>query len=199
MHNYGTDSLSLKLPQDYLSNRRKTTKVDFKFSTCKKIIFGVLQGSILGLILFNLFMCEIFLFLHEAQSSGYADDNTPFVVRDNISDVIADLKEIGTKLLIWFSDNQMKLNADKCHLLMNTKDQNFLKIGNFNIKNSCSEKLLGIIFDFKLKFSHIEDICKKATRKFNALSSIVPCMDISRRKVLMDTFFKSHVNCCPLI
>ena len=199
MHNYGTDLLSLKLPQDYLSNRWQTKKVDFKFSTCKKIIFGVLQGSILGLILFNLFMCEIFLFLHEAQFSGYADDNTPFVVRDNISDVIAALKEIGRKLLIWFSDNQMKLNADKCHLLMNTKDQNFLKIGNFNIKNSCSKKILGIIFDFKLKFSHIEDICKKATRKFNALSSIVPCMDISRRKVLMDTFFKSHVNCCPLI
>ena len=131
MHNYGTDFLSLKLPQDYLLNRRKTAKVDFRFSTRKKIIFGVLQSSILGLILFNLFMCEIFLFLHEAQSSGYADDNTPFVVRHNISDVIAALKEIGTKLLIWFSDNQMKLNADKCHLLMNKKDQNFLQYKKF--------------------------------------------------------------------
>ena len=122
-----------------------------------------------------------FCFLHEAQFTGYADDSTPFVVRDNIPDVISALEETGEKLLIWFSDNQMKLNTDKCHLLLNTK------IGNFNIKNSFSEKLLGITFDCKLKFgNHIEDICKKATRKLNALSRIVPYMDIPRRKILMN-------------
>ena len=106
----------------------------------------------------------MFQFLHEAQFTGYADDNATFVVRDNIPDMISTLEEIGEKLLIWFSDNQMKLNTDKCYLLLNTQDQNFLKIGNFNIKNSFSEKLLGITFDCKLKFSNrIEDICKKAT------------------------------------
>ena len=78
------------------------------------------------------------------------------------------------------------------------QDQNFLKIGNFNIKNSFSEKLLDITFDGKLKFSnHIEDICKKATRKLNALSRIVPYMDISRRKILMNAFFRSQFNYCP--
>ena len=102
--------------------------------------------------------------------------------------------------LIWFSDNQIKLNTDKCHLLLNMQDQNFLKIGNFNIKNSFSEKLLDITFDGKLKFSnHIEDICKKATRKLNALSRIVPYMDISRRKILMNAFFRSQFNYCLLI
>ena len=113
----------------------------------------------------------MFLFLHEAQFTGYADDNTPFVVRDNIPDVISALEKTGEKRLIWFSDNQMKLNTDKCYLLLNTQDRNFLKIGTFNIKNSFSEKLLGITFDYKLKFSnHIEDICKKATRK------LMPCL-----------------------
>ena len=101
----------------------------------------------------------MFLFLHEAQFTGYADENRPFVVRDNISDVISALEEIGEKLLILFSDNQMKLNTNKCDLLLNTQDQNFLKIGNFNIKNSFSEKLVGITFECKLKFwNHIEDI-----------------------------------------
>ena len=82
----------------------------------------------------------MFLFLHEVQFTGYLDDNTPFAVRDNIPGVISVLEEIGEKLLIWFSDHKMKLNIDKCHLLLNTKDQNFLKIRNFNIKNSFSEK-----------------------------------------------------------
>ena len=147
LHAYGNDLSSLKPLQDYLSNLWQRTKVGSKFSSWKKIISGVRQGSILGPILFNIFICDMFLFLNEVQFTGYADDNTSFVVRDNKPDVISALGEIGEKLLIWFSDNQVKLNTDKCHLLLNTQDQNFLKIENFNIKNSFSEKLLGITFD----------------------------------------------------
>ena len=107
--------------------------------------------------------------------TGYSDEYTPFLVRDNIPDVISALEEIGKKILVWISDNRMKLNNDKCHLLLNMQSQNFLKIKNFNIKNSFSEKLLGITFDCKLNFSnHIKNICKKATRKLKALSRIVP-------------------------
>ena len=120
LHSYGTDLSSLKILQDYLSNRWQRTKVDSKFSSWKKIISGVPQGFILDRILFNIFICDIFLFLHEAQFSGYADDNTPFVVRDNMPDVISALEEIGEKILIWLSDNQTNLNTDKCHLLLNT-------------------------------------------------------------------------------
>ena len=90
----------------------------------------------------------MFLFLHETQFSGYADDNTPLVAKHNMPDAISALEKIGEQFLIWFSDNQIKLstdkchllNTDKCHLLMNTQDQNFMKIG----------KLLGITFDGKL-------------------------------------------------
>ena len=131
---------------------------------------------------------------------SYTDDNTPLVVSDNISDLISPLQEIGEKLLIWFSNNQVKLNTDNCYLLLNTQDQNFLKIGNFYINNSFCEKWLVITFDCKLKLSnHIKDICKKATRKFNALSRIVPYMDISRRNIIMNAFFQLQNNYFPLI
>ena len=96
------------------------------------------------------------LFLHEAQITGYADDRTPFVVIDNMPDMISALEEIGEKLLS---------PATFCHLPSNAQDQNFPKVGKFNVKNSFSEKLLGTTFDAKLKFNnHIEDICTKATK-----------------------------------
>ena len=60
----------------------------------------------------------------------------------------------------------MKLNTDKCHLLLNSREHKTLKIVDLHINNSLSEKLLGITFDCKLKFNkHIEDIWQKASQK----------------------------------
>ena len=50
-------------------------------------------------------MCYMFLLLHGVQSTSYADDITYFLVKDNITDVISALEEVGEKLLIWFSHN----------------------------------------------------------------------------------------------
>ena len=72
-----------------------------------------------------------------------AMQKTPLVVRDTILNVISALEKIDEKLLIWFTHNQInqiKLKTDKCHLLLNAQELNFLKIGNFNIDNSFSEK-----------------------------------------------------------
>ena len=107
-------------------------------------------------------MRDLFLFLHEAKFTGYTDDDIHIVIRGNISNVISALAETDQKLLTWFCHKEMKLNTNRCHLLMNTQDQKFLKIENCNIKNYFSEKLLGITFDCKLKFSsNIEVFGKK--------------------------------------
>ena len=75
-----------------------------------------------------------------------------------------------------------------------------IKIGNLCINNSSSEKLFGINFDCKLKFTnHIEEIFKKASRKLNAIVRLAPYMDISKRRTLMNAFLKSQFNYCPLI
>ena len=62
-------------------------------------------------------MCDMFLILKTTYFTGYADNDTPFLVRDDITDVIKALDETGQNLINWFSDNEMKLNTDKCHLL----------------------------------------------------------------------------------
>ena len=67
----------------------------------------------------------------------------------------------------------MEINTDKWHVLLNSQEPKTIKKGNLCIKNSSCEKVLGINFDYKLKFmNHIEDICKKASRKLNALAKL---------------------------
>ena len=58
-------------------------------------------------------MCDMFLILNTACFSGYADGNSPFVVRSNIADVIKALEEIGENILNWFLNNEIMLNTDK--------------------------------------------------------------------------------------
>ena len=111
-----------------------------------------------------------------------------FAVRENTTNVIKALKDIGQNLIKWFSDNQMKLNTDKCHVLLNSQGPNRIKIRTFCIKNSSCEKMLAINFDYKLKFTnHIDEISKKASGKLNALATIAPYMGIRKRR--MNAFF----------
>ena len=85
-------------------------------------MFGVPQGSILRPLLFNTFLCDLFLIMKETSFTSYADDNTPYVTAENLYEVIKSLEEDFIKLFQWFSDNQMKVNHNKCHLLVSGKN-----------------------------------------------------------------------------
>ena len=138
--------------------------------------------------------------MKEKDVSSYADDNTPYRTAGTIEGVIKLLKRDSTMLFKWFSDNQMKANISKCHLLVNKKDDVVINLGETEIKNSEYEKLLGIKVDTKLNFNeHLNDIISKASRKVNALSRVVPYMSLSKKKILMNSFFNSQSSYCPLI
>ena len=94
----------------------------------------------------------------------------------------------------------MKANADKCHLLVTTDTNVTAKIGEFDVKNSREEKLLGVKIDSQLSFeNHVSSLCKKASQKLHALARVVNFMDLAKRKSLMKAFITSQFNYCPLI
>ena len=95
----------------------------------------------------------------------------------------------------------MKVNDNKCHLLLSSPDDSsIIQIENSTIKCSKVKKLLGIQIDYKLKFDvHAETICKKAHRKLSALSRITSYMELPKRRILMNAFFKAQFNYCPII
>ena len=86
----------------------------------------------------------------------------------------------------------MKINADKCHLSVDTNSTIKIKIRKFDMTNSESERLLGVKYYHKLSFDdHTSELCQKPSRNIHALSREASYMTISNRIIFMNAFFKS--------
>ena len=119
---------SVICPSSYLTGRRQRVKVNGSFSSWKEMKLGVPQGSVLGPLLFNIFINDIALLLNETEICNYADDTTIYCSHMELQKVTLRLANDTVELSNWFAGNFMKLNEEKCHLLVfDEKDRNFNK------------------------------------------------------------------------
>ena len=95
---YGFSLPALKLIYDYLSNRQQRTKINHDFSSWEEVLFGVPQSSVLGPILFNIFLSDLFLVIKETEYTSYGDDSTLYDTGNVIEDEISSLQESSEKL-----------------------------------------------------------------------------------------------------
>ena len=94
----------------------------------------------------------------DIDTGSCADDSTPFIVENNINNVIGSLEQVSDALFNWFKNNRLKNNVDKCHVLVSTNKPVGIKIGDYTIESSECEKLLGVKIDANLNFNnHISD------------------------------------------
>ena len=190
---YGFSLTALKPIHGYLSNRKQQTKINSPYSSWHEIIFGVPQGSILGPLLFNIFLIDLFFIVQDLDIAIYADDNTPYISANIVNEVIHCLQKVTDTLFKWLSDNLMKSNADKCRLLVSTNNTVDIKILNIDISNTTCEKLLK--FDHKLTFDdHISKLCKNASRKIHPLARVTPYMNLSKKRIFMNAYFSSRFS-----
>ena len=83
----------------------------------------------------------------------------------------------------WLSDNQMKANAEKCHLIMNTNESVDFQLGGSLIERNDCEKILGVKIDYKLNFDErVKTSCSKANNKLRALARATPQISVEKRK-----------------
>ena len=144
---YGFSLPALRLMQSYQTGNRNS-----EFSSWEEILVGVPQGSILGPLLFNIFLCDLFFIMNAVDFARYADDNTHFFVGNDLNEVIFQLQSASKTLFQWFDDNQVKANPDKCHFICGSNLKTSVMIENKKIHNSACEKLLGVFFNSKLTF-----------------------------------------------
>ena len=157
----------------------------------------MLQGSVLGPLLFNLFINDLF-FVIKRCVCNYADDNTPYTVDMCLGDLMAKLEFAVNSAIEWFRYNDMKLNSGKCQVLVcgHKFESVICRIGNSLVIETHLVKLLGVQIDSELKFeTHIE----KASQKLNALSRLVSFIPFHKRKILMQSYFYAQFSYNPLV
>ena len=93
---------ALRLVENCLRNCKQRTKINSDFSSWKEILLGVPQRSILGPLLFNTFLCDLFSIIMRLIFASYADDNRPYVALKNTEDVIINLQNKSLTLLTGF-------------------------------------------------------------------------------------------------
>ena len=197
---YGFDIKSLQFLYSYLSERKQKTRVNNSFSAEGLLTTGVPQGSILGPLLFNIYMNDIFLFVPEINITNYADDTTPYATDKSVNSLLSKLQENTSEIVKWLRSNYMKSNPDKNHLIVANSDKASIIIDNNVIRSSSSVKLLGVTIDNKLKFDeHVSAICKNASTKLHALARVATYMNSDKLRVLMKAFIESQFGYCPLI
>ena len=134
--------------QSYLLNRKQRTKINLEFSSWEEILFGVPQESILGPLLFNIFLCDLFFVMDEADFASYTGDNTS----NNLDEFIFKLQSASKAIFQWLAENQMKANPNKCYFICSSNLKTSIMIENQQIHNSTCEKLLVVFFDSKWTF-----------------------------------------------
>ena len=142
----------------------------------------------------------MFYLMEDFEIANYADDSTPFSAKMNHELVVEELEVSSSVLFTWLRNNYMKANTDKSHLLLSGNIDLNANIDGNVIESEDSQILLGITIDSNLSFNtHINNLCKKASAKLNALARISGYMNLPKRRMIMKSFITSQFGYCPLI
>ena len=160
LYAYGMGRQAVEIFASYLTGRLQRVKLQTAESEWVQAIKGVPQGSILGPILFNIFVNDLFGFIKKADLSNYADDNQLSAIHDNLDTAIKMSKSESEVAIEWFSSNHMEANASKFHHMLITPARSVpdyeVVIDDSVIEREDFVKLLGVNIDDKpVSYTHL--------------------------------------------
>jgi hypothetical protein len=168
LYNYGIRGNANKLFESYLSNRKQRVKVNNTYSNFDKIETGVPQGTVLGPLLFIIYINDLFSILPEETIISFADDTAVIVKGNNWKEVESKMNIYLYKISIWLALNKLSLNIDKTVYMefgctQNSTPKNLnIKIQDKDLTRVDNTKYLGIIIDSNLRWeNHITHIYNK--------------------------------------
>ena len=200
---YGVHDSAIKLIQQYLSGRLQRVKCNGNVSDWLPIRCGVPQGSLLGPLLFNIFVNDVNYSAGTSSLRLYADDTTQYVAQECPAILESALNHDIMNLTHWFTANYLQVNASKTQAMTLGKSQhtyNFL-VGDKTIEIEPTLKILGVTLDRDLSFKpHVTIMLKKAYAMIAALRRIKRLVSSDVMISLYKAYVLPHIEyCCPLL
>ena len=204
LQHYGIRGTTLNWLRSYLRNRRQYVSIDGATSTHRGVTYGVPQGSILGPLLFIIYINDIPEINKLAKFILYADDANIIVTGTNISEVEEKLCQLSDHLVRWVNSNGLVLNLKKTHYMIfcrqNITENPVVKINNRIITRVQEARFLGVIIDEKLTWSaHIKSLKSKMSRYIGIMFKIKSKVVVDIRLQIYHSFVQSHLNFCSLV
>ena len=199
LYAYGFSKQTLAVICSYLSNQKQRIKINNVFSSWKDLILGVPQGSVLGPLLFNIYLNDLLFFLKDVGICNFGDGTTTYISDESLENVLKSLEKNSMLAISWFENSYMKLNTDKCRLIVSDykHEQIWANIGKDIIWESNNIKLLGVTIDRDRKFDeHVLKLCSQS--KISVLSRIAKLLSFSKRRTLFKAFVESQFNIVQL-
>ena len=173
---YGIRGVCLNWFESYLKNRECYTSIDNKNSQSRFLNIGVPQGSVIGPILFLIYINDLPNLSNSAVTTLYADDTTLTFSGSNSETLIDNVNLHLEKLKNWSISNRLTINASKTEFLVITNrnfENNSVILSNEVLQPCDSCKFLGTYLDKNLDFSvHIKSIITKVARNGGILFKI---------------------------
>ena len=185
----------------YLNDRKQRVKLAGTFSDTRRIIKGVPQGSVLGPIVFNLFINDLYATLENSILTNYADDNTITAVQDTKAKLLQTLTSESDAAISWFINNMMEANPTKFQAIaLKNKEDLTISIAGSPINTDKHVTLLGVTLDKDLNFNeHIKTLCRKAAAQIAVLQRLSSYLDFNSRMAIFRCFILSHFSYCNLV
>ena len=190
---YGFDNKSTQLIDTYLKDRQQSCYYNQTYSERQTVKHGVPQGSVLGPILFLIYINDLPIAIPSTDFMLFADDTTATNGNKNLNSLLTDMTENRCLAIQWFSANQLLLNDAKTNIML------FTNRNLHGYQNLEHVKLLGVYLDAGLKWDeHVNFISKKLNKNLYLLRKLYFLLPLNAMKTCYFSVFHSVLKYCIL-
>ena len=196
---YGVRGPFNDLIKSYLSDRKCLTSVNLVQSSVATIKFGVPQGSILGPLLFSLYVNDIKTLSNNAEINLFADDTNLFCTGNSYAEVIRSCNEVLKACSAWLYKNKLTLNVNKTHYVDFSKNKicdvdKVLKFNNASLTENDHTNYLGMTFQHDLKWdSHIKALINKINSRIPLYYQIRNLLPKEKKVIIYNSLTLSNI------